>query len=123
MGLLCTVNRSPHSRTLIPNSPPARFSARRSEFAFVTTFPTRKFRYSSLRVGARKAWYTEALTATPVLKVCSNAKRGLKAVSVRHGKELAVPTPPLRGLRLEKPRLFNQLSARPPKVNSQLGAK
>src|ERR1700722_6403086 len=49
------VSRSPQERILAPASPPVRVSAVRAGLALVTTLPTRKFRYSSLSVGARKA--------------------------------------------------------------------
>ena len=91
----------------IPASPPVSRSALKSALAFVTTFPTRKLRYSSLSVGARKARYADALTSIPVSNRFVNQKRGLNAVSVLSGNRLCAGAP-ITGVRFEKPWLLSQ---------------
>src|ERR1051326_9097167 len=50
-----TKSRSPNFCNPTPASPPVNLSAVNAAFAFVTTLPTRKFRYSSFNVGPRNA--------------------------------------------------------------------
>src|SRR5579864_2686396 len=105
-----------------PASAPVRRSALRKGLFRVRTLATRKLRYSSLRVGARKARYIDAVTETLWLSARSTESRGLKANSLRDGYSAlgeAVHVPET-GVQIELASKLFQSSKRPARMIVQL---